>query len=223
MFARSPAPVQATWLGYLGTTGVVAIDYLIADAWTLPHSDAVHFSESICYLPESYLCFTPPDGDMPVSPLPALVNDFVTFGSFNNLAKMNDAVVALWASVLGSVPNSRLLLKAKQLGEASVRQGVADRFARHGVDAGRLILKHQVPRVRSGTPPTGIVWRYCVLASGKRCWLRRFSTPRALAGILNLHCVASGQRGARAGKAGMPRPAPEGAVAGIPPHRGRQR
>jgi predicted O-linked N-acetylglucosamine transferase (SPINDLY family) len=146
MFAWKPAPVQATWLGYLGTTGVAAIDYLIADALTLPQSDSVNYSESICYLPESYVCFTPPAGDMPVSPLPASFNEQVTFGSFNNLTKMNDAVVELWARVLGAVPNSRLLLKAKQLREESVRQSVADRFARHGVAAGRLILKPQAPR-----------------------------------------------------------------------------
>jgi predicted O-linked N-acetylglucosamine transferase (SPINDLY family) len=146
MFAWKPAPVQATWLGYLGTTGVAAIDYLIADAWTLPQSDAVNFSESICYLPESYVCFTPPAVDMPVSPLPAIHNGHVTFGSFNNLTKMNDSVVELWARVLDAVPNSKLLLKAKQLREASVRQSVADRFARHGIDAGRLILKPQAPR-----------------------------------------------------------------------------
>ena len=152
MFAWKPAPVQATWLGYLGTTGVEAIDYLIADALTLPRSDAVNFSESICYLPESYVCFTPPAGDTPVSPLPAFHNGHVTFGSFNNLTKMNDAVVELWAKVLGSVPNSRLLLKAKQLREASVQQSVTDRFARNGVDAGRLIFKPQVPRAQYLAP-----------------------------------------------------------------------
>lgn len=59
MFAWKPAPVQATWLGYLATTGVGAIDYLIADAWTLPESEEVHFTEKIWRLPESYLCFTP--------------------------------------------------------------------------------------------------------------------------------------------------------------------
>ncbi len=146
LFAWKPAPVQATWLGYLGTTGVAAIDYLIADALTLPQADAANFSERICYLPESYLCFTPPAGDTAVSPLPAPGNGYLTFGSFNNLTKMNDAVVGLWARVLHAVPDSRLLLKAKQLREESVRQGVADRFARHGIDAGRLILKPQAPR-----------------------------------------------------------------------------
>lgn len=146
LFAWKPAPVQATWLGYLGTTGVAAIDYLMADALSLPQSDAINFSESICYLPESYLCFTPPAGDTSVSPLPALCTGQVTFGSFNNLTKMNDAVVGLWARVLHAVPGSRLMLKARQLREESVRQSVAESFARHGIPAGRLFLKPQALR-----------------------------------------------------------------------------
>ena len=90
MFAWKPAPVQATWLGYLATTGVGAIDYLIADAWTLPESEEVHFTEKIWRLPESYLCFTPPDAAIDVSPLPALSTGQVTFGCFYNLSKVND-------------------------------------------------------------------------------------------------------------------------------------
>src|SRR3989338_2679049 len=74
VFAWKPAPVQASWLGYLGTTGVAAMDYLIADPWTLPVTEEVHFSEKIWRLPETYLCFTPPDEDVAVAPLPAISN-----------------------------------------------------------------------------------------------------------------------------------------------------
>lgn len=146
VFAWKPAPVQATWLGYLATTGVEAIDYLIADAWTLPETEESSFTEKVWRLPESYLCFTPPADDLEVGPLPASSNGRVTFASFNNLTKMNDAVVALWSRVLESVPNSRLFLKSRQLTEASVRQRVLERYARHGVDASRLILEGLVPR-----------------------------------------------------------------------------
>lgn len=145
MFAWKPAPVQASWLGYLSTTGLAAMDYLIADPWTLPEKEEGHFSEKILRLPETYLCFTPPDQDVAVAPLPAIGNGYVTFGCFNNLTKMNDAVVAVWAQVLQQVPDSRLFLKAKQLKEASVRQSVADRFATHGIDARRLTLEGNVP------------------------------------------------------------------------------
>lgn len=146
MFAWKPAPVQVSWLGYFATTGVAAIDYFIADPWTLPPDQEIHFSEQIWRLPETRLCFTAPADDVAVGPLPALTNGYVTFGSFNNLSKMNDTVVALWAQVLNAVPDSRLFLKYQQLGEASVRQSTRDRFAAHGIKPERLILENYVPR-----------------------------------------------------------------------------
>lgn len=146
MFAWKPAPVQVSWLGYFATTGVAAIDYLIADPYTLPASEDAHFTEKIWRLPETRLCFTPPDADVAVSPLPAMANGHITFGCFNNLTKMNDGVVALWSKVLHAVPGSRLRLKAKQLDEASVCGGVLERFATHGIDAGRLALEGRTRR-----------------------------------------------------------------------------
>jgi protein O-GlcNAc transferase len=146
MFAWKPAPVQASWLGYFATTGVAAMDYLIADPWTVPEAEETHFTETIQRLPETYLCFTPPDMDIEVSPLPALENGRITFGCFNNLSKINDTVVALWATVLHAVPQSRLFLKTKQLSEATVRQSVLERFAVHGIVADRLILEGAAPR-----------------------------------------------------------------------------
>lgn len=146
VFAWKPAPVQASWLGYLNTTGVAAIDYLIADSWSLPDSEEIHFTEKILRLPESYLCFTPPDVDVTVSTLPALKNGYITFGSFNNLTKMNDQVVATWARILISVPESRLYLKTQQLLDSTVRQNTIERFAKHGIDAQRLILEGYAPQ-----------------------------------------------------------------------------
>lgn len=141
VFAWKPAPVQVSWLGYFATTGVAEIDYLIADPWTLPNTEEIYFTEKIWRLPETRLCFRPPDEDVAVSPLPALANGYITFGCFNNLTKMNDKVVALWSRVLAAVPNSRLFLKAQQLGEPSVQQHTIERFAGHGIDAWRLILE----------------------------------------------------------------------------------
>jgi predicted O-linked N-acetylglucosamine transferase (SPINDLY family) len=146
MFAWKPAPVQVSWLGYFATTGVAAIDYFIADPWTLPPCEEQYFTEKIWRLPETRLCFTPPDVDVPVSTLPALSNGYVTFGCFNNLSKMNDAVVALWARILHAIPNSRLFLKAGQIGVTTVRQSIHARFAAHGIEAERLILEDFVPR-----------------------------------------------------------------------------
>jgi len=146
VFAWKSAPVQVTWLGYFATTGVAEIDYFIADPWTLPKSEEPYFTESIWRLPETRLCFTVPDVDVQVSPLPALHNGLVTFACFNNLAKMNDTVVTLWAKVLSAIPDSRLFLKAAQLKELSVRQNVVRRFASHSISSDRLILEGFEPR-----------------------------------------------------------------------------
>ncbi|MBL8419215.1 MAG: tetratricopeptide repeat protein [Dechloromonas sp.] len=152
VFAWKPAPVQVTWLGYLATTGLSAIDYLIADKWTLPESEEPNFTEKIWRLPQSYLCFTPPQEVTPVAHLPALHNGYVTFGSFNNLTKINDDVVALWARILLAVPNSRLFLKTKQFAQPSVQKRVRDRFSAHGIEGERLLLSGQVAREDYLTP-----------------------------------------------------------------------
>jgi predicted O-linked N-acetylglucosamine transferase (SPINDLY family) len=146
VFARKPAPVQASWLGYFATTGVAAIDYLIADPWTIPEQEEIFFTEKIWRLPETRLCFTAPGDNVAVSPLPALTNGHVSFGCFNNLTKMNDAVVALWSRVLVSVPGSRIVLKAAQLNDSASRQGIIDRFAVQGIGADRITLEGGEPR-----------------------------------------------------------------------------
>lgn len=146
LFALKPAPVQLTWLGYFATTGVAAIDYLLADPWTVPPAHEAHFIERIWRLPETRMCFTPPDADVPVATLPALRQGHITFGCFNNITKLNDEVVALWARVLKAVDGSRLMLKAKQLDEASVKQGLLSRFEAQGIDPQRLTLAGRSPR-----------------------------------------------------------------------------
>jgi protein O-GlcNAc transferase len=146
VFAWKPAPVQMSWLGYFATTGVTAIDYLIADPWTLPESEECNFTEKILRLPETRLCFTPPTYDVEVTPLPALRNGYVTFACFNTLSKMNDAVVALWARVLHAVPGSCLQLVAPPDQQARFQQSVAERYATHGISADRLNVLVAGPR-----------------------------------------------------------------------------
>lgn len=147
-FAWKAAPVQISWLGYFATTGLSAIDYLIADPWTLPENLERQFTEKILRLPETRLCFTPPSLDLNTGPLPALTNGYVTFACFNALPKMNDSVVALWARILHAVPRSRLHLMASQLNEASNQRMTLSRFAAHGIDAEQLIIQGPVPRAK---------------------------------------------------------------------------
>ncbi|HEY8025584.1 MAG TPA: tetratricopeptide repeat protein [Burkholderiaceae bacterium] len=138
MFAWKPAPLQVSWLGYFATTGIAAMDYVLADPWTAPASVQANFVETIWRLPETRLCFTPPAEAADVAPLPAMNNGYLTFGSFGNLTKMSDAVVALWSAILLAVPGSRLYLKAKQLDEQSTRLQVLERFAANGIASERL-------------------------------------------------------------------------------------
>lgn len=148
LFARRPAPVQASWLGYSGTTGVPGIDYIIADPSIIPPGDESHYSETPIRLPQSYLCYEPPkfSGLVPeVAPTPALRNGFVTFGTYNNAYKISDDTIACWARVLEAVPTSRLLLKHKLYSGEDGRQAMASRFLRHGVDPARLLLKPGTP------------------------------------------------------------------------------
>lgn len=146
VFAYKPTPVQVTWLGYFATTGVEEIDYWLGDPYVIPEAEECHFTERIRRLPETYLCFTPPKDHIEITVLPALAAGYITFGSFNNLTKINDAVVKLWSTVLNSVANSRLFLKTKQLEDESVRVTIANQFAAHGITRDRLILEGRSPR-----------------------------------------------------------------------------
>ena len=141
LFAMKPAPVQASWLRYMASTGVRAIDYLIADPWTVPDSALGNFTEKVWRLPRSCLCMTAPEIDIAVSPLPALANGYVTFGCFNNLSKINLKVIAAWAKILQAVPNSRLFLKAGQYSETGVRHRLEESFTNLGIKADRLIME----------------------------------------------------------------------------------
>lgn len=146
VFAFKPAPVQATWLGYFATTGLPEMDFFIGDPIMAPEREAGHFTERLCRLAETWLCLAPPEDAQPVEALPALSNGYITFGCFGNLAKMNDAVVALWSRVLLAVPDARLFLKGKQLAEGKMMDAVKGRFARYGIAPDRLLLEGPTSR-----------------------------------------------------------------------------
>jgi protein O-GlcNAc transferase len=147
LFAWRPAPVQVSWLGYCASTGMAEIDHVLADPWIAPPGAEAQYVEHVWRLPDTFLCFTPPDLAIEVAPLPALAaGGRITFGSFNNLSKLNAAVIALWSRVLAAVPGSRLFLKAPQLGAPSNRFTITEQFRTHGIDAARLLLEGSSPR-----------------------------------------------------------------------------
>ena len=132
-FARRPAPVQATWLGYASTTGMAAIDWLITDPVHAPPGAEAEAAERLIRLPHDLLCFRPPDEAPPVEPLPCAAAGHVTFGSFNNPAKLSASVLALWSQVMAAVPGSRLLLRYHVLEDPTACAHLRDRMAAAGI------------------------------------------------------------------------------------------
>ncbi|KAK6139894.1 hypothetical protein DH2020_026371 [Rehmannia glutinosa] len=140
MMACRPAPVQVTWIGYPNTTGLPTIDYRISDALADPVDTKQKHVEELVRLPDSFLCYTPSPEAGPVSPAPALSNGFVTFGSFNNLAKITPRVLQVWARILCAVPNSRLIVKCKPFCCDSVRQQFLSTLEKLGLESLRVDL-----------------------------------------------------------------------------------
>ena len=144
VFGRKPAPIQATWAGYVGTTGLSAMDYLISDPRETPEGTDHWYLESLVRLPDCYVCYSPPEYTPPVAPLPAGKNGFITFGCFNNLAKINQPVMDLWIRLLQKLPEARLLLATKALGDPAVRERYRQLCADGGV-AERVDFSGMVP------------------------------------------------------------------------------
>ncbi|HEY4698103.1 MAG TPA: tetratricopeptide repeat protein [Gallionella sp.] len=140
VFARKPAPVQVTWLGYCNTTGLSNMDYLLADAGVIPPDTAQRFSEQVLRLPGSYLCYVAPDYAPEVVAPPGVANGYVTFGCFNNLSKVTETMLVLWAEILRRMPDARFILKSKQLADPAVQQRYRDRFSAQGIAPERIIL-----------------------------------------------------------------------------------
>ncbi|KAF5750537.1 UDP-N-acetylglucosamine--peptide N-acetylglucosaminyltransferase SPINDLY-like isoform X4 [Tripterygium wilfordii] len=140
MMACRPAPVQVTWIGYPNTTGLPSIDYRITDSLADPPDTKQKHVEELVRLPECFLCYTPSPEAGPVSPTPALSNGFITFGSFNNLAKITPKVLQVWARILCAVPNSRLVVKCKPFCCDSVRQRFLTLLEQLGLESLRVDL-----------------------------------------------------------------------------------
>jgi predicted O-linked N-acetylglucosamine transferase (SPINDLY family) len=164
VFALKPAPIQATWLGYMNTTGLTAIDYRITDDYLDPAPASSHSSqttgegtsvrdtEELLRLPDGICCFAPPAEAPAVSPLPALSRGYVTFGSLHNLFKVNDRVLNLWSEVLTSLPTARFLMFRDTI-TAAVQERLRRQFAERGIAGERL-------DIRRGTDAPGFMSVY---------------------------------------------------------------
>lgn len=145
MFAFKPAPVQVSWLGYIATTGVQEIDFILSDQYASHPGDEAFFSEAIWRMPGSCVCYAPPESQLRVSNLPAMSAGHVTFGSFNNLPKISDQVIATWAQILLLVPTAVLYLKNRQLNDSLIQQDIRQRFSHFGIASERVLLRGTLP------------------------------------------------------------------------------
>lgn len=144
VFARKPAPVQVSWLGYPNTTGLRTIDYRITDAIADPEGPAdACYTEKLVRLAHCFLCYSPPETAPPVSALPAAASHRITFGSFNNITKTTEQVVETWSAILGQVPDSRLVLKSTIFADPDCRDRYLGMFARHGIPREHIDLRER--------------------------------------------------------------------------------
>ena len=128
--ANRLAPVQIKWVGMQNhSTGIPEIDWFLTDRWETPVGFERYYSERLLRLPDGYICYSPPPYAPDVAPLPALTNGHVTFGCFNNIAKITSQVIGTWATILHRVPDARLVVKAPQLSDASIKDRMLTAFA----------------------------------------------------------------------------------------------
>lgn len=141
-FARRPAAVMVSWLGYFATTGLPYIDAVFLDRWHAPAASDAQFVEPLIRLASGRLCYRPVPWarELPGSP-PAMRNGYLTFGCFNNTAKYNAEVFDLWAQILHRVPESRLVLKWRTFNDAGLRRQVHTQFEQRGVKSDRIELR----------------------------------------------------------------------------------
>ncbi len=144
-FARKPAPIQVSWLGYFNTTGLATMDYFLSDACSSPAGQERLYVEQLLRLPHTRFCYQAPEYMPAVGPLPAQTTGHVTFGCLNTLSKVNDKVLALWGQVLRAVPGAKLLVQAAALDDAPNRARFGELCSRHGIAPARLELRGFAP------------------------------------------------------------------------------
>jgi predicted O-linked N-acetylglucosamine transferase (SPINDLY family) len=134
-FVLKPAPIQCSWLGYPNTTGLSQIEYRITDEIADPPGMTEHlYTEKLIRLPRTFLCYVPGTDSPPIQP----PDGPITFCCFNNLAKVSETVVSIWADILKALPEARLLLKSAILADFSVCRMVWSRFKEHGIEPDRI-------------------------------------------------------------------------------------
>ena len=145
VFARNPAPVSVSWLGYGYTTGLSAIDYYLTDAFAAPPGEEHLFSEKPWRMPKSSWVYRPETGMGQAGPLPAASCGYITFGTLTRPVRINHRVVRVWAEILMRVPHSRLVVDSKSYADATTCDALIAQFVAHGIGRERLRIGYHSP------------------------------------------------------------------------------
>jgi protein O-GlcNAc transferase len=136
------APVQIKWVGMQShSSGLAEMDWFLTDRWETPEGFESFYSEKLLPLPDGYVCYSPPPYAPDVVALPALKNGYVTFGCFNNLAKITPRVIETWADILRRLPTARLILKTHQLSDGPTANALRAGFMALGIAGDRIELR----------------------------------------------------------------------------------
>ena len=144
-FARKPAPVSLSWLGYGYTTGLSAIDYFLTDAVMTPKGSEALFSEQPWRIATPVFTYRPAAGMGEVGDLPAAQRGYVTFGTLTRSIRINHHLIRVWADILKSVPNSRLVIDSLNFKRPAMQESLAARFAEQGINRERLEIGFHSP------------------------------------------------------------------------------
>jgi protein O-GlcNAc transferase len=145
LFRHKPAPVQITWLGYVGTTGLATMDFLLADRFHVAPGEEHCYSERVLRMSHGYACYCPPSDAPDVAPLPALARGHVTLGCFNNPAKYSPRLLDAWGAILRDLPSAQLLLKFGGLDQPRMRKRLSDEFQSRGIGVDCVLLEPMSP------------------------------------------------------------------------------
>lgn len=147
IFARKPAPIQVTWLGYTATTGLKAMDYRLTDGYAEPEGMTEHLNtETLWRMPDIFATYSPKENSPAVIDHPPFEdNGYVTFGCFNNFTKVTDPVLETWAEIMEQVPDAKLMLEITGIQSKKIRSEVEMRLSKHGLPLDRIILETRKP------------------------------------------------------------------------------
>ena len=145
VFARKPAPVSVSWLGYGYTTGLTAIDYFLTDSTIVPQGSEAYFTETPCRIATPSFSYRPAEGMGDINALPALRNGYITFGVFTRAIRINHRTIQAWVDIMKQVPDSRLVIDSKSFGEWEMQEMLAEKFVVQGIQRERLEIGYHSP------------------------------------------------------------------------------